>query len=162
MKVMSMDSTAALDATDWGLLEALQEDARLSWAELGRRVNLSPPAVAERVRRLEDQQVIRGYRAEVNLARVGLPVQAVIRVVTTDSGECTNHGARLREVPEVLECHRVTGSDSYVARVAVRSMDHLEELLSRVAPSHGDTITGVVLSTPVPCKPVRRGLTLPD
>src|SRR5579871_6400586 len=158
---MAVVSETALDSTDWGLLEALQEDGRLTWAELGRRVNLSPPAVAERVRRLEEQGVIKGYRAEVDLARVGLPLQAVIRVVTNDVSDCSNHGARLRELPEVLECYRVTGADSYIVRVAVRSMEHLEELLPRVAPSHGDTITGMVLSSPITFKPVRRSLAGP-
>lgn len=159
---MAVVSTPALDTTDWGIVEALQEDARLSWAELGRRVNLSPPAVAERVRRLEEQGVIKGYRAEVDLGKLGLPLQAVIRVVSSVGADCNNHGARLRELPEVLECYRTTGSDSYVVRVALRSMEHLEELLPRVAPTHGDTITGMVLSAPVTSKPVRRGLVAQD
>lgn len=159
---MAVETTQVLDVTDWNLLEALQEDGRISWAELGRRVSLSPPAVAERVRRLEEQGVIRGYRADVDLARVGLPMQAVIRVVTTNLAECGHHGARLRDLPEVLECYRITGADSYVVRVAVRSMEHLEELLTRVAPTHGDTITGMVLSTTVDRKPIRRSLVQPD
>lgn len=158
---MTIDSSIALDVTDWSLVEALQEDGRVSWAELGRRVNLSPPAVAERVRRLEEQGVIRGYHADVDLARLGLPMQAMIRVATANSAEWTRHGERLRDIPEVLECYRVTGADSYIVRVAVRSMAHLEELLTRVAPTHGDTITAMVLSTPVPSKPVRRALVHP-
>ncbi len=159
---MAVVSSTALDSTDWGIVEALQKDARLTWAELGRRVNLSPPAVAERVRRLEEQGVIKGYRAEVDLGKLGLPLQAVIRVVTKDSSDCSSHGARLRELPEVLECYRVTGADSHILRVAVRSMEHLEELLPKVAPTHGDTITGMVLSTPVRSKPVYRSLVVPD
>ena len=159
---MTVVSTLSVDGTDWGIVEALQEDARLTWAELGRRVNLSPPAVAERVKRLEDQGVIKGYRAEVDLARLGLPMQAVIRIATANSAECTNLGGRLREVPEVLECYRVTGSDSYVIRVALRSMEHLEELLERVAPTYGDTITAMVLSAPVTSKTVCRNLVIPD
>lgn len=155
---MAIESMAGLDLTDWNLVEALQEDARMSWAELGRRVNLSPPAVAERVRRLEESGVIRGYHAELDLARVGLPMQAVIRIVTSNVSECANHGARLRDIPEVLEAQRVTGADSYVIRAAIRDMAHLEELLGRVAPTHGDTITALVLSTPVATRPVRRGL----
>ena len=162
MAGMAVETVPSLDVTDWNLLEALQEDSRMSWAELGRRVSLSPPAVAERVRRLEEQGVIRGYRADVDLAKVGLPMQAVIRVVTTNLAECGNHGARLRAVPEVLECYRITGADSYIVRVAVRSMEHLEELLTRIAPTHGDTITGMVLSVTVDSKPVRRTLVHPD
>lgn len=155
---MAFVSAPNLDGTDWGLLEALQEDARLTFAELGRRVNLSPPAVAERVRRLEDAGVVRGYHADLNLASLGLPMQAMVRVTTSNSGECTSYGRRLEAVPEVLEAQRVTGTDSYIVRVAVRSMEHLEDLLNRMAPHSGDTITAMVLSTPVPTRVVTREL----
>jgi len=155
---MAFVSTPNLDSTDWGLLEALQEDARLTFAELGRRVSLSPPAVAERVRRLEDAGVVRGYHAELNLAALGLAMQAMIRITTSNSGECTSYGRRLEDIPEVLEAQRVTGTDSYILRVAVRSMEHLEGLLNRLAPLSGDTITAMVLSTPVPNKVVTREL----
>jgi Lrp/AsnC family leucine-responsive transcriptional regulator len=155
---MALVSTLQLDATDWGLIGALQEDARLTFAELGRRVNLSPPAVAERVRRLEDARVLRGYHADLDLAALGLPMQAMIRITTSNSGECTTYGKRLTEVPEVLEAQRVTGTDSYIVRVAVRSMEHLEDLLNRIAPHSGDTFTAMVLSTPVPRRVVTREL----
>ncbi len=155
---MTYDSTANLDHTDWGLLEALQENARLSFAELGRRVNLSPPAVADRVRRLEEAGVLRGYHADLDLAALGLPMQAMIRITTTNSAECSTHGRRLFDVPEVLEAQRVTGTDSYIVRVAVRSMEHLEDLLNRIGPQSGDTITAMVLSTPVPNKVVTKEL----
>ena len=155
---MAFVSNVNLDATDWGLLEALQEDARLTFAELGRRVSLSPPAVAERVRRLEEGGVVRGYHAELDLAAVGLPMQAMVRITTSNSSECTTYGARVESVPEVLEAQRVTGTDSYIVRVAVRSMQHLEDLLNRLAPHSGDTITAMVLSTPVPNRVVTRDL----
>ena len=155
---MAYESTVQFDQTDWGLLEALQEDARLTFAELGRRVNLSPPAVAERVRRLEDARVLRGYHADLDLAALGLPMQAMIRITTNNASECTAYGLRLTEVPEVLEAQRVTGTDSYILRVAVRSMVHLEDLLNRIAPHSGDTITAMVLSTPVPNRVITQEL----
>jgi len=155
---MTAVSTPTIDGTDWGLLEALQENARLTFAELGRRVSLSPAAVAERVRRLEETGVLRGYHAELDLAAVGVPMQAMIRITTSNSTECATHGRRLAEVPEVLEAQRVTGTDSYIARVAVRSMEHLEDLLTRIAPYNGDTFTAMVLSTPVPTRIVSQKL----
>lgn len=155
---MSYVSTPPIDQTDWGLIEALQQNARLSFAALGRRVNLSPPAVAERVRRLEDAGVLRGYHAELDLAALGLPMQAMVRITTTRSGECTTYGQRLIEVAEVLEAQRVTGTDSYIVRVAVRSLAHLEDLLNRIAPRSGDTITAMILSTPVPNRVVTQNL----
>jgi Lrp/AsnC family leucine-responsive transcriptional regulator len=155
---MTAVSTPTIDATDWGLLEALQENARLTFAELGRRVSLSPAAVAERVRRLEETGVLRGYHAELDLVALGVPMQAIIRITTSSSTECTTHGHRLAEVPEVLEAQRVTGTDSYIARVAVRSMEHLEDLLTRIAPHNGDTFTAMVLSTPVRSRIVNRKL----
>lgn len=159
---MTAVSTPAIDTTDWGLIEALQENARLTFAELGRRVSLSPPAVAERIRRLEETGILRGYHAELDLATLGVPMQAMIRITTSNSTECATHGNRLAEVPEVLEAQRVTGTDSYIARVAVRSMEHLEDLLRRIAPHNGDTITAMVLSTPVPTRVVSRQLVYGD
>jgi Lrp/AsnC family leucine-responsive transcriptional regulator len=159
---MAAVSTPTIDATDWALLEALQENARQTFAELGRRVSLSPPAVAERIRRLEETGVVRGYHAELDLAALGVPMQAMIRITTSNTAECATHGHRLAEVPEVLEAQRVTGTDSYIARVAVRSMEHLEDLLTRIAPHNGDTFTAMILSTPVPSRIVSHKLVQGD
>jgi Lrp/AsnC family leucine-responsive transcriptional regulator len=145
---MAFDSQPDLDPMDWKLVELLQEDARLSFAELGRRVSLSPPAVAERVRRLELEGVLTGYHAEVDVAKLGFPMQAVIRIIA--SGKLADQiFHQVRDIPEVLECHRVTGHDSHVVRVAIRSVEHLEDILHRLAPHEGDTITSVILNTPV-------------
>lgn len=158
---MAFDSSIELDETDWHLLEVLQEDARLTYAELGRRVSLSPPAIAERVKRLETTGVIRGYHADLDLARLGFPMEAVIRMVISNGNECNLMGDRLKQVPEVLECQRVTGTDSFHLRVALRSVDHLEQVLSRIMPSSGDTITAIVLSTPIRGRVITREMARP-
>lgn len=155
---MRFDSTVPLDQIDWRLLEALQENARLTFAELGRQLELSPPAVAERVRRLEVLGVITGYRAQVDPARLGLPLEAVIRIQADSANECQTMGERVSKEPEVLHCWRVTGSDSHVLHLAVRSVEHLDDALSRVMPHSGGTVTGVVLNTPVPRRTITREL----
>lgn len=109
---MSLRIERLLDEVGWQLLAALQEDARLSFTELGCRVGLSAPAAAERVRRLEDAGIIRGYRLELGLEPLGLPISALIRVSAPEE-KCPGLKAFVAGVPEVLECHHVTGSDSF-------------------------------------------------
>ena len=141
-----------LDDTGRRILAVLQEEARVPFAELGRRVGLSAPAVAERVRRLEEAGIIRGYRAEVDPAAVGLPVTAFIRVLTRPEGF-----ARViqlaRELPEVLECHRATGTDCFVLKVVADSIAHLERVLDQLM-CHGEPTTSIVLSSPVTRKAI--------
>lgn len=144
---MAFDSDRLLDPTGWQILRLLQEDARLSYNELGRRVGLTPPAVAERVRRLEDAGIIAGYHAEVRAEKIGLPVTAIVRL-NAAGGRCAVAGAFCATLPEVTECHRVTGSDSYIMTVVARDVAHLEALLDRLMP-YGDLTTSIVLSSPV-------------
>jgi Lrp/AsnC family leucine-responsive transcriptional regulator len=154
---MTFESQTKLDAVDWRLLELLQEDARLGFAELGRRVSLSAPAVAERIRRLEEDGVLTGYHAEVDVAKLGFPMQAVIRIIA--SARLSEQLVPvLRDTPEVLDCQRVTGQDSFVVRVAIRSVEHLEDILHRLAPHDGDTITSVILNSPVSHRVITREL----
>jgi Lrp/AsnC family leucine-responsive transcriptional regulator len=145
---MAFNPNGPLDETDWAILQELQRNARVTWSELGRRVSLTPPAVAERVRRMEETGVITGYRVELDLARVGLPVTAFVRMRASGELNCRELGHHAKDIPEVMECHRVTGDDSYIMRVAVRSVEHLEELIDRLMP-YAETITSLVLSTPV-------------
>jgi Lrp/AsnC family leucine-responsive transcriptional regulator len=144
---MSYESAKLLDATGWRLLRELQQDGRASFTELARRVGLSTPAVAERVRNLEAAGIVRGYRAEIDLAKVGLPILAVVRMSVMGDvlGRIT---AMARDLPEVLECHRATGADSFIMKVAVSSVEHLENLIDRLTP-FGTTSTSIVLSSPV-------------
>jgi Lrp/AsnC family leucine-responsive transcriptional regulator len=145
--VKALESERLLDDVGWQILRELQGNARLGFTELGRRVGLTPPAVAERVRRMEETGIIGGYRVALNLEKLGLPMQAIVRMGATSIG-CGRLSALSRDWPEVLECHRVTGSDSVVLRIAVASVQHLEEFLDRVT-AYGTSTTAIILSTPV-------------
>ena len=145
---MALEIEKLLDSTGWQLLHALQENARLSYSELGQRVGLSSPAVAERIRRMEDAGIISGYHAEINLAKVGFPITAIIRMSTSPGERCTRFTGFVENIPEVLTCYRVTGSDSLIMRVIASSVEHLEALIDQLS-AHGQLTTSIVLSTPV-------------
>lgn len=144
---MGLDSEKVLDKISWKILRELQEDARLSYAELGRRVGLTTPAVIERVKRLEEAEIIVGYRAEINAAKIGLPITAFLRmnVVNVDFAKIIEVA---KDTPEVLECHRGTGGDSFIMKIAVSSVEHLEKMIDKFTP-YGTTSTSIVLSSPV-------------
>ncbi|HMQ33115.1 MAG TPA: Lrp/AsnC family transcriptional regulator [Chloroflexaceae bacterium] len=148
---MTFESGRLLDAVGWKLLALLQEDGRRSFSELGRAVGLSAPAVAERVRRLEEAGIISGYRASVRLDRIGWTIRAFIRLSGIGS-EAPQVAAVITAMPEVLECHRVTGEDSYILTVVARSTTHLEQLVDRLLP-FGRVTTSLILSSPVPWRP---------
>jgi Lrp/AsnC family leucine-responsive transcriptional regulator len=147
-----MEAKRFLDAVDRRLVAALQRDARISFAELGRLVGLSPPAAAERVRRLEEQGVVRGYHAEVDRTRLGWGLSAFVRL------RCANDAlarvvAFARERPEVLECHRVAGEEAFVLLIAAPSVAELDQVLIRLA-ELGTTTSSLILSSPVASKPI--------
>ena len=145
---MALEIEKLLDDTGWQLLHALQQNARLSYSELGLRVGLSSPAVAERIRRMEDAGIISGYHAEINRAKVGFPITAIIRMSASAGGSCTHLTAFALEIPEVLECNRVTGSDALIMKVMASSIEHLEAIIDRLS-AHGQLTTSIVLSAPV-------------
>jgi Lrp/AsnC family transcriptional regulator, leucine-responsive regulatory protein len=140
-----------LDPVNLRVLDELVAEGRIPMAELGRRVGLSAPAVAERVQRLERAGVIAGYCAELDPRALGFPVSAVVRI-RPSPGQLQRIPEVARETPEVAECHRITGDDCYLLRLHLRSIDDLEEVLDRFTP-YGLTTTSIVHSTPVP----RRG-----
>jgi Lrp/AsnC family transcriptional regulator, leucine-responsive regulatory protein len=148
----SITDDGLLDAINLRLIAELQDDARLSLAELGRRVALSSPAVAERLRRLEEAGVIMGYRAVVDPRRLGLGFGVVIRIRPAGR-KLALVASILRDTPEIVECHRVTGDDCYVAIAYVRDVEHLERVIDRFTP-HGQTTTSIMQSSPVPRRPV--------
>lgn len=137
---------------DWHILEELQADARLSFNELSRRVNLSAPAVAERVRRLEDAGVITGYRAEVDAAQAGYGLSAFVQM-RCEQGRCLLKTSEASDHPEVVEIHKLSGDHCSMLKVRATSMAHFEELLERLG-THGSMRTSVVLSTQYEGRPV--------
>ncbi len=146
MAVNRRSTTVELDETNVLLLTELQADARLSLAELGRRVGLSSPAVAERLQRLEQTGVIRGYHAELDPRAVGFALSAVIRV--RPAPRELHQVARLAQAtPEVVDCRRITGEDCYVMTAHVRSVEHLEEVIDGFA-AYGQTTTSIVQQPP--------------
>ena len=143
-----------IDSTNRRVLAELQADARISLAELGRRVGLSAPAVAERIQRLEQEGVITGYRADVDPRALGFPLQAIVRIRPAPR-QIPKVAELARETPEVVECERITGDDCFFMRMNLRSVEHLEEVIDRFV-LFGQTTTSIVQSAPVP----RRAISL--
>src|ERR1700757_634555 len=143
-----------LDQIGWKLLQELQINGRLSYAELGRRVGLTTPAVVERVKRMEEAGIIVGYHADIDPMKAGMPISAFIRMSV--AGDVFNKiTAVVKNSPEVVECHRGTGADSFTMKGHVRSVEHLESLIDRLTP-YGTTSTSIVLSSPVEKRAINR------
>jgi Lrp/AsnC family leucine-responsive transcriptional regulator len=154
IKLIAASDHTRIDAIDRRLLSELGSDARLSTAELARRVSLSSPAVAERVRRLERDGVITGYRAEIDPRALGYGIAAIVRVRPTPR-QLPRIAELARETPEVVECYRITGDDCFLLKLHLHGMDDLEPVLDRFV-LFGQTTTSIIQSTPVP----RRALPL--
>ena len=142
---------AEIDPVNIRVLEELQRDPRLTMSELGRRIGMSSPAVTERVRRLEEAGVIRGYRLELNPAALGLPITGYIRIHPSP-GQHSKIAELARQIPEVVECHRVTGEDCFILKVHIPAIDQLDRLLDCFL-LHGSTTTSLIQSSPVPLRP---------
>ena len=138
---LRMIQSLEFDSYDARILAELQADARLSMTELGRRVHLSQPAVAERVRKLESAGVITGYRATVNLKALGYGIRAVIRVGRADYGRIVK---LIQDTPEVVNAYNVTGEDSWVLDIAVIDVAHLDAVVSRFC-ELSETSTSIIL-----------------
>jgi Lrp/AsnC family leucine-responsive transcriptional regulator len=142
---MASKSERELDSIDWKILRELQADARLSFNELARRIGLSSPAVAERVRRMEDAGVISGYHAQVDPSKVGLPVMAIVQMRCAP-GKCLLKTARPDDYPELLDMVKVSGPHCSVLKVVAASIPHLEALFERLG-QHGELLTSMVWSS---------------
>jgi Lrp/AsnC family leucine-responsive transcriptional regulator len=148
-------STAAsplLDDVNRRLLTELIADPRISMSALGRRLGMSAPAVTERLQRLERAGVVRGYRVDVDPAALGLPVTAFARIRPV-AGQLAKVAELARELPQVSECHRITGEDCFLVKVHAPAVDRLEEVLDRFL-LYGQTVTSIVVTTPVPPRPL--------
>ncbi len=137
-----MPSAVDLDHYDTRILAELQADARLSMAELGRRVHLSQPAVTERVRKLEAMGVITGYRATVNLQKLGYGIRAVIRAGRAEYARVVK---LVQQTPEVVNAYNVTGEDSWVIEIAVIDVAHLDAVVTRFC-MLTETSTSIILN----------------
>jgi len=143
---------AMLDETNRRLLRELHANPRITMSALGRIVGMSAPAVTERVQRMERDGVITGYRVEVDPAALGLPVSAFTRVRPAPR-ELSKVAELAASLPQVSECHRITGEDCFLIRVHAPTIQELEETLDRFL-LYGQTVTSVVVSTPVPRRPL--------
>ncbi len=151
---MNLETEKLMDDKGWRILEELQRNARISFSALGRRVGLSVPAVTERVRKMEDAGIITGYHAVVNAEKVGYPIIAFIRMSV--SGDVSSKITSLIEpMPEVIECHKGTGGDSFIIKIRVTSVHHLEKVIEKLLP-YGTTSTSIVLSSPVTLRLIER------
>ena len=145
----TLPNVLELDAIGWKILESLQQNARLSFAELGRKIGLSTPAVAERVRRLEEAGIITGYHAALDMAKLGVPIRVLVRL-TIHGGDLqvSRTVKAIKEMSEISRCHRITGEESFVIEAHVVSIRHMEALIDKLS-TLGATSTSTVLSSPV-------------
>lgn len=148
--IATNDEIKEIDELDVRLLEALQRNARATFADLGNLVGLKPPAVHERVKRLERRGHIRGYGARLDGKRLGYALTAFVSCYTTQDCDYDDFMHRLSSLPEVCEVHSVAGEESYLCKVVTRSTQHLDDLLARLKTMRGmaRTRTTIVLSTP--------------
>jgi Lrp/AsnC family leucine-responsive transcriptional regulator len=141
-----------LDPVNRRLLRELHADPRISMSALARRVGMSAPAVTERVQRLQETGVITGFRMDVDPAALGLPVMAFARIRPAP-GQLQRVADLARSMEQVSECHRITGEDCFLVKVHAPAIEDLEAVLDRFL-VHGQTVTSIVVSTPVPPRPL--------
>jgi Lrp/AsnC family leucine-responsive transcriptional regulator len=152
---MAMESSALLDEIGRNMLSVLQENARLSYAEIGRRIGLSPAATAERLKRMEDAGIITGYRLDLDREALGLPILAIIRM-SCDGVKYRPFLKAVKGLQSVVECHHVAGGDAFILKVVAPSVEELEKLVEKLL-DYGVPTTSVVFSSPV----ARRSLPAP-
>lgn len=143
----TLQVAAALDDIDRELIAVLADDGRIAVSELARRVGLSAPSTAERMRRLEAQGVIRGFAVQIDPRALGYTLQAIVRVKPMP-GQLHLVEEEIRRIPEFVECDKVTGDDCFICRLFLHSIEQLDAILSKVT-ERAETSTAIVKSTPV-------------
>ena len=144
----------SIDQLNWKILEALQKNARQSFAEIGRNVGLTSPAVAERVKRMEDLGIIKGYKAEVSYHKTGHQLKAVI-TLRAFMGRLKPFLEKVKEFKEVINCYRITGNENIIMEVVLYDQAHLEEFIDKVI-TYGETRTHIILSNVIEHGPIKR------
>lgn len=154
---MPSNQKSDLDQLNWRILDVLQTQGRASFAEIGRQVGLSAPAVAERIQKMEDSGVIEGYKAVLNPTKLGYSIRTIVQLqVKRDVFETTVE--KLSNFPEVLDCYRTTGTSSLLILVAFTSMEHMEAFLNEIL-QFGEPVSSIILSHPIAGRPFTRQLT---
>ncbi|WP_109434946.1 Lrp/AsnC family transcriptional regulator [Aquimarina sp. AU119] len=145
------------DDLDWKILELLQENARMSFAQIGRVVGLSPSAIAERVQRMEDTEVITGYTTQIDPQKLGWSLSVIIMMSVNRVNFESFTNDLSNKYPEMVECTRVTGKDCLIMKFHVKNSNHLEEVVNRLS-RHGDPTTLLILNELLKNGPIRRGI----
>lgn len=150
--LLAVKITYLIDIFGKKLLSALQQNPRASVADLSRQIGLSQTRTAERLRRMEEAGIITGYSVELDRSALGLPILAYVRL-TCGGGQYRRFLSFIQSAEDVLECHHLTGGDAFLLKVAVASLDELEKLIEVLLP-FGDPTTSLVLSSPIPRRPI--------
>ncbi|WP_271782019.1 Lrp/AsnC family transcriptional regulator [Aquimarina algiphila] len=141
-----------IDTTNWGILQCLQKNARLSNAEIGRKVGLSSPAVAERIKKMEDYGILKGYRAEVSYTKTGYQLKAII-TLRAFMGRLQPFLIKVATYKEVMNCYRITGNENIIMEVVLRDQMHLQEFIDSLI-TYGEVKTHIVLSNLIESNPI--------
>lgn len=143
-----------IDTLNWQILESLQKNARLSFAEIGRKVGLTSPAVAERVKKMEDSGIIKGYKTQVSYHKTGHQLKAVI-TLRAFMGRLKPFLEKVKEFKEVINCYRITGNENIIMEVVLYDQSHLEEFIDKLI-TYGETKTHIILSNVIDQGPIKR------
>ena len=149
-----MPTNPKIDALNWRILECLQENARMSFADIGRKIGLTPPAVAERVKKMEDLEILQGYKAMVSHARTGHQLKAII-TLRAFMGKLKPFLEMVTTLDEVINCYRITGNENIVMEVVFKDQFHLEKFIDNLI-QYGETRTHIILSNVITNAPINR------